>query len=85
VIFLFCFSFFSFSFSFSDGDREVPTSEGKTLAEKFDVPFFETSAKTRVNVDEVFFELVRLVKHYKTETIETDDAPNEQAGCCVLF
>jgi GTPase SAR1 family protein len=40
----------------------VPTSEGKTLAEKFDVPFFETSAKTRVNVDEVFFELVRLVK-----------------------
>ncbi len=40
-----------------DGDREVPTSEGKTLAEKFDVPFFETSAKTRVNVDEVFFEV----------------------------
>ncbi len=36
-----------------DTDREVPTSEGKTLAEKFDVPFFETSAKTRVNVDEV--------------------------------
>jgi small GTP-binding protein len=40
-----------------DLDREVPTSEGKTLAEKFDVPFFETSAKTRVNVDEVFFEV----------------------------
>lgn len=35
-----------------DGDREVPHSEGNTLAEKFDVPFFETSAKTRVNVDE---------------------------------
>ncbi len=68
-----------------DSDREVPTSEGKTLAEKFDVPFFETSAKTRVNVDEVFFELVRLVKKYKTETVEADDAPDESSGCCVLF
>merc|ERR1711991_129736 len=67
-----------------DGDREVPTSEGKSLAEKFDVPFFETSAKTRVNVDEVFFELVRLVKKYKTGTVDEDDAPNDQGGCCVL-
>lgn len=67
-----------------DGDREVPTAEGKTLAEKFNVPFFETSAKTRQNVDEVFFELVRLVKKYKTETVEPDDQPNASSGCCVL-
>lgn len=68
-----------------EGDREVPASEGKTLADKFDVPCYETSAKTRVNVDEVFFELVRLVKKYKTETVETDDVATESAGCCILF
>ncbi len=62
----------------------MPTSEGKTLADKFKVPFFETSAKTRVNVDEVFFELVRLVKRYKTDTVEPDDQPNAATGCCVL-
>lgn len=65
--------------------NKVPTSEGKTLAEKFDVPFFETSAKTRVNVDDVFFELVRLVKKYKTESVEPDDEPTEAKGCCVMF
>jgi hypothetical protein len=30
-------------------------------------------------------QLVRLVKKYKTETVETDDAPTEAGGCCVLF
>ncbi len=54
------------------------------MADKFKVPFFETSAKTRVNVDEVFFELVRLVKRYKTDTVEPDDQPNAATGCCVL-
>jgi len=69
-----------------DGDREVPTSEGKTLAEKFGVPFFETSAKTRVNVDEVFFELVRLVKKYKLSSAgdESGDDPTESSGCCII-
>ncbi len=33
---------------------------------------------------QVFFELVRLVKKYKTETVEPDDAPNQATGCCVL-
>ena len=69
-----------------EGDREVPTSEGKTLGEKFKVPFFETSAKTRVNVDEVFFELVRLVKKHKTENAdqEGDDKETEKGGCCII-
>ena len=68
-----------------DGDREVPTSEGKSLAEKFQAPFFETSAKTRVNVDDVFFELVRSVTKHKSEN---DEEPEEQAtsggGCCII-
>jgi Ras-related protein Ral-A len=36
-----------------ESDRDVPSEEGRALAEKWNVQFFETSAKTRHNVDEV--------------------------------
>ena len=68
-----------------EGDREVQTTEGKSLGEKFKVPFFETSAKTRVNVDEVFFELVRKVKKYKDESNEVEEEnPKDGGGCCII-
>lgn len=36
-------------------DRRVVTEEeGKALAEKYNVPFFETSARTSMNVNEAF-------------------------------
>ena len=40
-------------------EREVTISEGYELANLFGCPFYETSAKVRVNVEEVFHELVR--------------------------
>ena len=33
--------------------------EGRDLAKNFGVPFFESSAKSRINVEEAFYELVR--------------------------
>ena len=59
-------------------DREVSKDEGKALAEKFSCPFFETSAKTRVTVDEVFEELVRIVQKSKKQ--ETDNDGKEKAA-----
>ncbi len=52
-------------------DRQVTKAEGEDLARSFGVPFFETSALSRINVDESFFELgacvcwrgVRLLAH----------------------
>ena len=41
--------------------REVTTEEGRALAKSFGVPFFESCAKSRINVEEPFFELVRQV------------------------
>jgi GTPase KRas protein len=38
-------------------DRQVTKAEGEDLARSFGVPFFETSALSRINVDESFFEL----------------------------
>ena len=37
-----------------DNEREVSTAEGQNLAKEWSIPFFEASAKTRINVDEVF-------------------------------
>ncbi len=38
-------------------ERQVTLAEGDDLARSFGVPFFETSALSRVNVEEAFFEL----------------------------
>lgn len=42
-----------------NGSRQVSTDEGKSLASSWGVPFFETSAKARINIEESVFELIR--------------------------
>ena len=42
-------------------EREVGTEEGLMLAKSLNIPFMETSAKIRINIEESFFELVRLM------------------------
>mmetsp|Transcript_4387 Transcript_4387/g.6578 ORF Transcript_4387/g.6578 Transcript_4387/m.6578 type:complete len:195 (-) Transcript_4387:147-731(-) len=67
-------------------DREVPSDEGKALAQKWNVPTFETSAKTRVNVDEVFTELVRIVARSKVGPDPGGDGGDgSKRGCCVIL
>jgi len=51
-------------------DRQVTTQEGKDLAQTFKIPFFEASAKDRINVDESFYELIRASIAYEDRDIE---------------
>eukprot|EP01089_Gocevia_fonbrunei_P012658 TRINITY_DN3054_c0_g1_i7.p1 TRINITY_DN3054_c0_g1~~TRINITY_DN3054_c0_g1_i7.p1 ORF type:complete len:206 (-),score=53.65 TRINITY_DN3054_c0_g1_i7:78-656(-) len=45
-----------------ENERVVATSEGNDLSKSFGCAFLETSAKTRVNVEESFYQLVREIK-----------------------
>lgn len=43
-------------------ERQVMKLEGKDLAESFQVPFFEASAKRRINIEQQFFTAVRAIR-----------------------
>ncbi|KAK5835783.1 hypothetical protein PVK06_011491 [Gossypium arboreum] len=46
-----------------ESKRVVPTSKGQALADEYEVKFFETqSAKTNLNVEEVFFSRAKDIK-----------------------
>eukprot|EP01120_Amphizonella_sp_Union-15-10_P006272 TRINITY_DN1982_c0_g1_i1.p1 TRINITY_DN1982_c0_g1~~TRINITY_DN1982_c0_g1_i1.p1 ORF type:complete len:202 (-),score=30.12 TRINITY_DN1982_c0_g1_i1:115-720(-) len=49
-----------------EASREVSTTEGQELAKSYGSPFVETSAKTRIRVDDCFFELVKEVRKHET-------------------
>jgi GTPase SAR1 family protein len=55
----------------SEESRKVDTSEGEKVSREWgkDVVFFEASAKTRVNIDEQFFTIARLIREaYSQDT-----------------
>lgn len=41
--------------------------EGKELADTFGCKFIETSAKSRINVDNAFYDIVREIRRYNKE------------------
>lgn len=50
-----------------EGERQVSREEGAQLARQFNCKYIETSAKSRVNVDNAFHDLVREIRRYNRE------------------
>ncbi|XP_065911874.1 ras-like protein rasG [Dysidea avara] len=70
----------------ADTQREVQHGEGEFLARSFNCPFFETSAKLRINIDNAFHELVRQIKKWQPDQDKPGvDNQNSKSGCCVLL
>lgn len=65
--------------------REVSNGEGELLARQLKCPFFETSAKMRVNIDECFHEVVREIKKCQQELNRQNQEKPSERSCCVLL
>jgi len=78
-----------------DHEREVSVEEGQNLARQFGCKFIETSAKSRKNVEQAFYDIVREIRRYNKEMsypsggamsspqgkLESDDH-HRSRGCC---
>eukprot|EP01095_Lingulamoeba_sp_RSL-Kostka_P009188 TRINITY_DN3152_c0_g1_i2.p1 TRINITY_DN3152_c0_g1~~TRINITY_DN3152_c0_g1_i2.p1 ORF type:complete len:117 (+),score=32.29 TRINITY_DN3152_c0_g1_i2:430-780(+) len=63
-----------------DNERGVETSQGLDIAREYDCPFYETSAKERINIEESIFDLVREIRRYYPEK----SASESEKKKCIL-
>ncbi|KAF1990867.1 ras-like GTPase Ras1 [Aulographum hederae CBS 113979] len=84
-----------------EGERQVTTQEGLDLARQFGCKFIETSAKSRRNVDQAFYDIVREIRRYNKEMssypsgVPTGSSPQKfevdgqkekrGCGCCTVM
>jgi GTPase KRas len=66
-------------------ERAVSTEEGKSIAEKWGVPFFESSAKKRINHEECFFQVAREIRKYKSEAKQKDKVKKPSPFRCQIL
>jgi GTPase KRas protein len=72
-----------------ESERQVSASEGKELAAEWGMPFFEASARDRINVENSFLEAVRLVRRQApvkpARSGSRSRNPFARVGQCALF
>jgi len=67
-------------------ERAVTTEQGKSLSIRFGCGFTEASAKTNQNVNEIFFELVRMIKKWREKNPEKmPERKKPKKGACSLL
>jgi len=63
--------------------RKVSESEAKNRAREWNCDYYETSAKTRMNVDEVYTELMRKIKSRKDSSKEKENKGKRSRCVCL--
>ncbi|KAI5064270.1 hypothetical protein GOP47_0020940 [Adiantum capillus-veneris] len=58
-----------------ESKRAISTARGQALAKEYGLNFYETSAKTNMNVEQVFFTIARDIKQRLSEAATRAEAP----------
>ena len=68
----------------SDDIRQISKKEGQEKADEFQIPFYETSCKDGININEVFDKLVQNIQNSNNSSGETKvlNAGNKNKKCC---
>lgn len=72
-----------------ENERQVQSIEAQRLAEEWKVKYFEVSAKNKINIYELFEELIKLIE--ANNHININNSMNNvpihhyNRGCCILF
>lgn len=61
--------------------RKVSLADANSRAQQWGVPYVETSAKTRENVDKVFFDLMREIRAQKCDENKTSNGRGKDTKC----
>ena len=68
-----------------ENERKVSYQEGEKLAKEWNCPFFETSAKTKINNVECFYKIVQLIRELPAKNANAKvDKPRKRVGCQIL-
>merc|ERR1711934_713226 len=75
-----------------DMKRAVDSAKGEALAREYDIEFFETSAKEKINVDAAFTRMAKLIKDKRKDENPSTQQPaldlnnqgkdKKKGGCC---
>ena len=67
--------------------RQVSSADAQERAQQWNVPYVETSAKTKHNVDKVFYDLMREIRNRKIAAGGNGAAPKKKKkkGKCVIL
>lgn len=66
-----------------ENERTVSTAEAQDLGRKLKIPYLESSAKQRINVDAAFHDLVRAIRR-SNEVIDQPVKRNKKKKCTIL-
>merc|ERR1711862_76464 len=61
--------------------RVITTEQGEGLARKFNCVFLESSAKTKLNVEQIFYDLIRQINRVEVPKKQPD---GKKRGRCIL-